>query len=81
MMAIGRSGITLDPHTIDIAIGPYALLSKSEPANYSEKLLSQYLDNDKVEININLNMGNGSGKAWGCDLTYDYVRINASYRT
>ncbi|GIN59713.1 arginine biosynthesis bifunctional protein ArgJ [Lederbergia ruris] len=81
MMAIGRSGITLDPHAIDIEIGPYSLLKNSEPTHYNEEQLSQYLNNEKVEIIINLNIGNGSGKAWGCDLTYDYVRINASYRT
>lgn len=81
MMAIGRSEITLNPQAIDISIGPYALLTNSEPTNYNENLLSQYLNNEKVEITIHLNIGNGTGKAWGCDLTYDYVRINASYRT
>ncbi|MBS4203476.1 bifunctional glutamate N-acetyltransferase/amino-acid acetyltransferase ArgJ [Lederbergia citrea] len=81
MMAIGRSGMTLDPETIDITIGPHPLLVGSQPTNYVEENLSSYLNNEKVEINIHLNIGDGSGKAWGCDLTYDYVRINASYRT
>jgi len=81
MMAIGKSGMTLDPEKIDIAIGPYSLLENSQPANYVEETLSNYLKNESVVMNINLNIGNGYGKAWGCDLTYDYVRINASYRT
>ncbi|MBS4199095.1 bifunctional glutamate N-acetyltransferase/amino-acid acetyltransferase ArgJ [Bacillus sp. FJAT-49732] len=81
MMAIGKSGMTLDPEKIDIAIGPYSLLENSQPANYVEETLSDYLKNETVVMNINLNIGAGFGKAWGCDLTYDYVRINASYRT
>lgn len=81
MMAIGKSGMTLNPEKIDIAIGPYSLLEKSQPVNYIEEILSDYLKNETVVININLNIGSGYGKAWGCDLTYDYVRINASYRT
>ncbi|MCR2822883.1 bifunctional glutamate N-acetyltransferase/amino-acid acetyltransferase ArgJ [Lederbergia panacisoli] len=81
MMAIGKSGMTLDPEKIDIAIGPYSLLENSQPANYVEETLSDYLKNETVIMNINLNIGSGYGKAWGCDLTYDYVRINASYRT
>lgn len=81
MMAIGKSGMTLDPETIDITIGSYPLLINSQPTDYVEDTLSEYLSNKEVEITINLNIGSGSGKAWGCDLTYDYVRINASYRT
>ncbi|MBS4194120.1 bifunctional glutamate N-acetyltransferase/amino-acid acetyltransferase ArgJ [Lederbergia citri] len=81
MMAIGKSGMTLDPENINISIGPYSLLENSQPTNYVEETLSDYLKNETVVININLNIGSGHGKAWGCDLTYDYVRINASYRT
>lgn len=81
MMAIGNSGMKLDPEKIDITIGQYPLLIKSQTTNYSEQDLQQYLNNEKVEMVINLNVGDGVGIAWGCDLTYDYVRINASYRT
>ncbi|MCM3109693.1 bifunctional glutamate N-acetyltransferase/amino-acid acetyltransferase ArgJ [Lederbergia lenta] len=81
MMAVGKSGVKLDPNKIDIALGAHTLLLHSEPTNYVETELTKYLNNDKVIINIHLNCGSGTGKAWGCDLTYDYVRINASYRT
>ncbi|HLU22945.1 bifunctional glutamate N-acetyltransferase/amino-acid acetyltransferase ArgJ [Lederbergia graminis] len=81
MMAVGRSGMTINPLTIDIKIGPHQLLMNSEPVNYEEAVLSNYLTHSEVDIHINLNIGTGIGKAWGCDLTYDYVRINASYRT
>ncbi|MFK4997918.1 bifunctional glutamate N-acetyltransferase/amino-acid acetyltransferase ArgJ [Bacillus sp. N9] len=81
MMAIGKSGAKLNPETIDIALGTNQLLVQSQPASYEEEQLVDYLKNEKVVIAIHLHVGNGTGKAWGCDLTYDYVRINASYRT
>lgn len=37
--------------------------------------------NDTIQIKVDLHVGDGVGKAWGCDLSYDYVRINAGYRT
>lgn len=79
--AIGYSGADIDPDKIDTALGDIALLVKSQPADYSEEEATDYLKNDTVKINVNLNIGNGRGQAWGCDLTYDYVRINASYRS
>ncbi len=66
---------------IDIALGDIQLLVKSETAAYSEEEATKYLQNDTVNIFVDLNIGEGTGKAWGCDLTYDYVRINASYRS
>lgn len=79
--AVGYSGATIDANKIDTSIGPIQLLSNSQPVEYSEEEASSYLKNDFVKITIDLNVGTGSGKAWGCDLTYDYVRINASYRS
>lgn len=79
--AIGYSGITIDPETIDIAIGPHLTLSQSEPVDFSEEAVTAHLEQDEVFIDVDLHLGEGSGKAWGCDLTYDYVRINAGYRT
>lgn len=79
--AVGYSGETVNPKTIDMAFGPIALLRNSEPLEFSEEEATAYLENENIEIHVNLNQGTGQGKAWGCDLTYDYVRINASYRS
>src|SRR5690625_4685676 len=79
--AIGYSGAEVNPETIDTFIGPIQLLQNSEPTVYSEATASKYLENDFIKIDVHLNNGTGMGKAWGCDLTYDYVRINASYRS
>ncbi|MED4164202.1 bifunctional glutamate N-acetyltransferase/amino-acid acetyltransferase ArgJ [Halalkalibacterium halodurans] len=80
--AIGYSGCEVNQETIDIAIGPIVTLKQSEPTSFSEEEATAYLkEADPVKISVNLHIGNGTGKAWGCDLTYDYVRINAGYRT
>lgn len=79
--AIGNSGTEINPQTIDMSIGDIQLLKNSEPLPFSEEEATLYLGNKDIKIMIDLNMNSGTGKAWGCDLTYDYVRINASYRT
>ncbi len=79
--AIGYSGAAVHPDKINASIGPIQLLKNSQPADYSEEEATDYLQNEFVKISIDLQIGDGSGKAWGCDLTYDYVRINASYRS
>src|SRR5699024_4628635 len=79
--AVGYSGAEINPDTIDMFIGPVKLLKNSQPAHYSEEEASAYLKEDTVKITIDLNVGEGAGKAWVCDLTYGYVRINASYRS
>lgn len=48
---------------------------------FSEEKASEVLSEDDIYINVNLNQGEASAKAWGCDLTYDYVKINGDYRS
>ena len=79
--AIGHSVIKIDPNNIDISIGSIPMLKKSQPVSFSEEQAAEYLKNEKVVIEVNLHLGEGTGIAWGCDLTDDYVKINASYRT
>lgn len=79
--AVGRAGRPVNPETVDIAIGPISVLEQSRPVPFDEDAALVYLQGDTVDIDVKLNIGNGSATAWGCDLTYDYVRINAAYRT
>lgn len=79
--AVGYSGAEINANTIDMHFGDIVLLKQSEPVDFSEEEATEYLKNDDVKISIHLNIENGTGKAWGCDLTYDYVQINASYRS
>mgnify|MGYP001279756691 FL=1 len=79
--AVGRAGRPINPATIDISIGPIRVLERSTPVPFDEDEALAYLKGDTIRFDINLNMGEGRAVAWGCDLTYDYVRINAAYRT
>jgi glutamate N-acetyltransferase/amino-acid N-acetyltransferase len=80
--AIGYSGCEINPETIDIAIGPVQTLLQSQPTSFSEEEAKVYMENnDTIVIDVDLHLAEGTGKAWGCDLSYDYVRINAGYRT
>ncbi|MFD0673601.1 bifunctional ornithine acetyltransferase/N-acetylglutamate synthase [Cohnella sp. GCM10027633] len=79
--AVGRAGVPVDVNTVDIRLGDILVLEQSSPVVFDEDVALEYLKGDTVEIHVNLNMGSGKSLAWGCDLTYDYVRINAAYRT
>ncbi|WP_432360011.1 bifunctional ornithine acetyltransferase/N-acetylglutamate synthase [Sporosarcina sp. UB5] len=79
--AVGYSGAAIDPLGITIMIGNTPVVKDGEPVTFSEEQLLIYLKQPEVKIFVGLNKGNGHGIAWGCDLTYDYVQINASYRS
>jgi glutamate N-acetyltransferase/amino-acid N-acetyltransferase len=80
--AVGRSGQQINPETVDIRIGDIVVLEQSTPVPFDEERAAAYLkDEDTIKIHIDLHLGEGKATAWGCDLTYEYVRINAAYRT
>ncbi|WP_377889040.1 bifunctional ornithine acetyltransferase/N-acetylglutamate synthase [Alkalihalobacillus sp. R86527] len=79
--AIGYSGEKVDEESLSISIGPIKIVDKGITAAFSEEKTKQYLEEDTIHIFIDINKGNEKAVAWGCDLSYDYVRINASYRT
>lgn len=79
--AVGYSGATIDPEKISIKIGPALMVQNGEPIPFSEEQLIEILKSNEVKITVSLAQGDGHGLAWGCDLTYDYVQINASYRS
>ncbi|HEX7064471.1 MAG TPA: bifunctional glutamate N-acetyltransferase/amino-acid acetyltransferase ArgJ [Bacillales bacterium] len=79
--AIGQSDAEMNPDHIDIALGSIPVLVNSQAISFSETEASAYLDHDTVSVIVDLHVADGFARAWGCDLTYEYVRINASYRT
>ncbi len=79
--AMGHSDVVLQPESCEIYIGETMVFSNGTPQAFEEETVSQYMKNEHVVIKVFLHVGKGNGKAWGCDLTYDYVKINASYRT
>ena len=88
--AAGRAGILFEANDMDIHLGPFALMKRGQPLDYDRDAASTYLRNaaagdylkdDTVLIQVSVGAGSGSGIAWGCDLSYDYVKINAEYTT
>ena len=79
--AVGYSGATLDPYAITIHLGSTKVVENGEPVSFSEEDLIVYLKQPEVKIFVDIHQGAGHGLAWGCDLTYDYVQINATYRS
>ncbi|MEH1893033.1 MAG: bifunctional ornithine acetyltransferase/N-acetylglutamate synthase [Nostoc sp.] len=88
--AAGRAGVPFEQENLQIKLGDFLMLENGQPLQFDRAAASTYLkkaaagaylQNDTVLICVNVGNGYGSGKAWGCDLSYDYVRINAEYTT
>lgn len=79
--AIGYSGQSLNPDKVSIYLGDILVVENGIPHRFDEEEAKNYLLKDEVKILAKLGDGNGKATAWGCDLSYEYVRINASYRT
>lgn len=79
--AIGYSGQTLNPKEVGVSLGSIPVVDQGMPVPFDENLAKQYLSKDTVTIHVTVGTGMGTATAWGCDLSYEYVRINASYRT
>ncbi|WP_040206514.1 bifunctional ornithine acetyltransferase/N-acetylglutamate synthase [Neobacillus jeddahensis] len=79
--AIGYSGVSVEPNSMKVAIGPFTVFENGLPSSFVEEEVKAYLEAEQVKLIVELNQGDDSATAWGCDLTYDYVKINASYRT
>lgn len=92
--ASGRAGADFDTNALGISIGPYVLMENGTPLDFDRQAASDYMkqkasaskedylsDKDTVVLSISVGHGPGSGTAWGCDLSYKYVEINAEYTT
>ncbi|MDK2821315.1 MAG: glutamate N-acetyltransferase / amino-acid N-acetyltransferase [Clostridia bacterium] len=83
--AAGYSGADFDPTKIDIylesAAGSEQMAANGEPLPFNEDKAAMILKEEEIIITLDLKQGTAGATAWGCDLTYDYVKINASYRT
>ena len=85
LCAIGYSGADVDVEKIDVSFrsakGEIPVCEMGYGIDFSEEKAKEILLEKEIEILINLNDGDCSACAWGCDLTYDYVKINGDYRT
>ena len=85
LCAIGYSGAAVDVNKIDVSFksdkGTIAVCKNGAGIEFSEEKAKEILLEKEIEISVDLNDGEYSSAAWGCDLTYDYVKINGDYRT
>lgn len=79
--AVGYSEQPIDPNKVCVAIGEISVVKDGVPVAFNELDGKHYLQQKDITIQVNLQDGSYNATAWGCDLTYDYVKINASYRT
>lgn len=85
LCALGYSGADIDVTKIDVAfhspIGTVEVCKMGSGVDFSEETAKEILLEDEIDVLITLRDGTASATAWGCDLTYDYVKINGDYRT
>jgi glutamate N-acetyltransferase/amino-acid N-acetyltransferase len=81
LTAMGYSGEVFDPEGVVLWFGPIEVFSGGEPVPHEEAEANATLAAGEVKITVRLDEGDASATAWGCDLSYEYVRINGSYRT
>lgn len=81
-----RAGAKFLQEDLGVKLGPYTLMESGQPLDFDATLASQYLKettavHGTVQVEVCIGSGPGEGLAWGCDLSYDYVKINAEYTT
>src|SRR5690348_11675127 len=79
--AAGRSGVKFDTALVDIKMAGIPVLRRGAPIDFNERAASNRLLSEHVPIILHFHSGTASARYWTCDLTAEYVRINASYRT
>jgi glutamate N-acetyltransferase/amino-acid N-acetyltransferase len=85
LCAIGYSGADVDVSKVGVSFksnkGIIEVCKDGSGVDFSEEIAKEILLERDIEIIITLGDGDGKATAWGCDLTYDYVKINGDYRT
>lgn len=85
LCALGYSGVTFDPEKVELYFesktGKILIYKDGAATDYSEEEATKILSDPEVTVLVDMKMGTATATAWGCDLTYDYVKINADYRS
>lgn len=82
VMAVGKSGEMVDRDQLDISIGGIPITSNGMcRPDYDETKVTAHMKGDNIAINVNINIGSGMATIWTCDLTQQYIIINADYRS
>ena len=81
MMAVGKSEAQFDPYQVNVWLGNYQLVKAGMDSGFDEEKATQLFSEDTVAITIDLAAGDAEATMWTCDYSYDYIKINADYRT
>ncbi|MEK9139403.1 MAG: bifunctional glutamate N-acetyltransferase/amino-acid acetyltransferase ArgJ [Bacteroidota bacterium] len=81
LAAVGYSGIEFEPSAVEIFFGDVPILQRNYAIDFSEEAAKQVLSQKEIKITVNLNQGKHTAAFWTCDLSKEYVAINANYRT
>ena len=85
LCALGYSGVDFDPDQVDVsfasAAGVIQVCAKGRGLDFDEDKAKAILTEHDVEIQVSMGQGSGCCTCWGCDITYDYIKINGDYRT
>ena len=81
LMAVGRSGARVEVERASVWIGEHCAFERGAPTDVPYAMISKAMDLPEVHIRVDLGLGGESATAWGCDLTEDYIKINAEYTT
>jgi glutamate N-acetyltransferase / amino-acid N-acetyltransferase len=81
LAAAGRSGASLDQDKTELYMGDFCLLQNGTPVPFDKKAAAKYMKGKEVCFSLNLHLGKAEATAWGCDLSEEYVKINAEYTT
>ena len=79
--AAGRAGVTFDASRAGVTIGSLVLFKDGQPHDELAPAAAEYLKGTELSIGVDLGAGTASSTVWTCDLSAEYVRINADYRT
>ncbi|MDQ7792097.1 MAG: bifunctional glutamate N-acetyltransferase/amino-acid acetyltransferase ArgJ [Clostridia bacterium] len=79
--AAGYSGADFNPNSFDVYLGDLPVALAGRGLSFDEQWATAILEQDPVVVTVDLHSGGAGAVAWGCDLSYDYVKINAAYRT
>jgi len=79
--AVGHSGAEIDSETIDIYFDDIQIVKNSVAVSFNENKVDEILKKNEIKLVVDLNIGKSQAKVWTTDLSYDYIKINASYRT
>ncbi len=81
MTALGCAGVNFDSRRVDVFLGPVQVAAGGEGIYFDETLAKQVFSQKEIPVLVDLHLGTSMLTAWGCDLSYEYIKINSAYRS